>query len=123
MDRGRVHHFQPVSLLGTRPRAGNYIRNSVKITVNAYYGQVKFYVSDPSDPLIQTYERIFPGVFHPLAEMPPDLRAHIRYPQDIFAIQAAMYAVYHMTDPSVFYSKEDLWRVATRHGRTGHPRP
>lgn len=93
---------------------GNYIRNSVKITVNAYDGQVKFYVSDPSDPVIQTYESIFPGVFHPLSDMPPDLRAHIRYPQDFFAIQAAKYAVYHMTDPSVFYSKEDLWRVATR---------
>ncbi len=91
----------------------NYIRNSVKITVSAYDGQVKFYISDPSDPVIQTYQRIFPGVFHPLAEMPPDLRAHIRYPQDLFAIQAAKYAVYHMTDPSVFYSKEDLWRVAT----------
>ena len=93
---------------------GNYIRNSVKITVDAYDGRVKFYVSDPSDPLIETYQRIFPGVFHALSEMPPDLRAHIRYPQDIFAIQAAKYAVYHMTDPSVFYSKEDLWRVATR---------
>ena len=93
---------------------GNYIRNSVKITMDAYDGQVRFYVSDPSDPVIETYERIFPGVFRPLSEMPPDLRAHIRYPQDIFAIQAAKYAVYHMTDPSVFYSKEDLWRVATR---------
>ena len=97
-----------------RSDVGNYIRNSVKITINAYDGQVKFYVSDPSDPVIQTYESIFPGVFHPLSEMPADLRAHIRYPQDIFAIQAAKYAVYHMTDPSVFYSKEDLWRVATR---------
>lgn len=93
---------------------GNYIRNSVKITVNAYNGEVHFYVSDPSDPLIQTYERIFPAVFEPLSKMPSDLRSHIRYPQDIFAIQAAKYAVYHMTDPSVFYSKEDLWRVATR---------
>jgi uncharacterized protein len=93
---------------------GNYVRNSVKITVSAYDGRVRFYVSDPSDPLIQTYQRIFPGVFHPLSEMPPDVRAHIRYPQDFFAIQAAKYAVYHMTDPSVFYSKEDLWRVATR---------
>jgi uncharacterized protein len=93
---------------------GNYIRNSVKITISAYDGKVRFYVSDPSDPLIQAYERIFPGVFHPLSEMPPDLRAHIRYPQDFFAIQAAKYAVYHMRDPSVFYSKEDLWRVATR---------
>ncbi|MFZ0884511.1 MAG: UPF0182 family protein [Candidatus Acidiferrales bacterium] len=91
----------------------NYIRNSVKITVSAYDGQVKFYISDPSDPLIQTYQSIFPGVFHPLAEMPAGLRAHIRYPQDLFAVQAAKYAVYHMTDPAVFYSKEDLWRVAT----------
>lgn len=93
---------------------GNYIRNSVKITVNAYNGEVRFYVSDPSDPLIRTYEHIFPGVFEPLSSMPPDLRSHIRYPQDMFAVQAAKYAVYHMTDPSVFYSKEDLWRVATR---------
>jgi uncharacterized protein len=93
---------------------GNYVRNSVKITINAYSGHVKFYVSDPSDPLIQAYQRIFPGVFQPLSAMPPDLRAHIRYPQDFFAIQASKYAVYHMTDPSVFYSKEDLWRVATR---------
>ncbi|HEY6904276.1 MAG TPA: UPF0182 family protein [Candidatus Acidoferrales bacterium] len=93
---------------------GNYMRNSVKVTINAYDGNVKFYVSDPSDPLIQAYQRIFPGVFQPLSDMPPDLRAHIRYPQDFFAIQAAKYAVYHMTDPSVFYSKEDLWRVATR---------
>ncbi len=92
---------------------GNYIRNSVKITVNAYNGAVRFYVSDPTDPLIQTYQRIFPGVFQPLSQMPADLRAHIRYPQDMFAVQAAKYAVYHMTDPSVFYSKEDLWRVAT----------
>jgi hypothetical protein len=92
----------------------NYIRNSVKITISAYDGRVKLYVSDPSDPLIEAYQRIFPGVFQPLSEMPPDLRAHIRYPQDLFAIQAAKYAVYHMTDPSVFYSKEDLWRVATR---------
>jgi uncharacterized protein len=96
------------------PGVGNYVRNSVKITISAYDGRVRFYISDPSDPLIQTYQRIFPGVFHPLAEMPADLRAHIRYPQDIFAIQAAKYAVYHMTDPNVFYSKEDLWRVATR---------
>ena len=93
---------------------GNYIRNSVKITINAYSGDVRFYVCDASDPLIQTYERIFPGVFRPLSEMPEDLRSHIRYPEDLFAIQAAKYATYHMTDPSVFYSKEDLWRVATR---------
>ncbi|MDE3178317.1 MAG: UPF0182 family protein, partial [Acidobacteriota bacterium] len=93
---------------------GNYIRNSVKVTIDAYTGQVRFYISDPTDPLIQAYARIFPGVFKPLSQMPPDLRAHIRYPQDFFAVQAAKYAVYHMTDPRVFYSKEDLWRVAGR---------
>ena len=93
---------------------GNYIRNSVKITISAYDGRLRFYISDPSDPLIRAYARIFPGVFHPLSEIPLDLRAHLRYPQDLFAIQAAKYAVYHMTDPRVFYSKEDLWRVATR---------
>jgi uncharacterized protein len=96
------------------PNVGNYIRNSVKFTVNAYNGQIRCYVSDPSDPLIQTYQRIFPDVFQPLSDMPSDLRAHIRYPQDLFSIQAAKYAVYHMTNPGVFYSKEDLWRVATR---------
>jgi uncharacterized membrane protein (UPF0182 family) len=91
---------------------GNYIRNSVKATINAYSGQVRFYVSDPTDPLIRVYSRIFPGVFQTLEAMPKDLRAHIRYPEGFFSIQASKYAVYHMTDPRVFYNKEDLWRVA-----------
>ena len=91
---------------------GNYIRNSVKATVNAYTGQVHFYVADPSDPLIQAYASIFPGVFEPLSAMPKDLRAHIRYPEELFSIQASQYALFHMTDPRVFYNKEDLWRVA-----------
>jgi uncharacterized protein len=91
---------------------GNYIRNSVKATVNAYTGQVHFYISDPTDPLIKAYSALFPGVFEPLSAMPQDLRAHIRYPEAFFSIQAAKYAEYHMTDPRVFYNKEDLWRVA-----------
>lgn len=91
---------------------GNYIRNSVKATVNAYNGQVHFYISDPTDPLIQAYSSMFPGVFEPLDSMPQDLRAHIRYPEGFFSIQAAKYAEYHMTDPQVFFNKEDLWRVA-----------
>jgi uncharacterized membrane protein (UPF0182 family) len=94
------------------PDGENYIRNSVKATINAYSGAVRFYVSDPEDAFIQTYAHIFPGVFHPLAEMPKDLRAHIRYPEELFSIQANMYALFHMTDPRVFYNKEDLWRVA-----------
>ncbi len=90
----------------------NYIRNAVKVTIDAYSGDVQFYISDPTDPIIQAYSRLFPGVFHPLSDMPTDLKAHIRYPEDFFSIQASQYAVFHMTDPRVFYSKEDLWRVA-----------
>jgi len=90
----------------------NYIRNSVKATISAYTGEVRFYISDPGDPFIQTYARLFPGVFRPLADMPKDLRAHIRYPEELFSIQAGKYALFHMTDPRVFYNKEDLWRVA-----------
>jgi hypothetical protein len=91
---------------------GNYVRNAVKATVDAYSGQVRFYISDASDPLIQAYARIFPGVFAPLSAMPEDLRAHIRYPEEFFSIQAGKYALFHMMDPRVFYNKEDLWRVA-----------
>ncbi|HEX5412756.1 MAG TPA: UPF0182 family protein, partial [Terriglobia bacterium] len=91
---------------------GNYIRNSVKVTISAYTGQVKYYIADPTDPLIQVYSRIFPGVFQPLSDMPQDLRAHIRYPEAFFSVQAAKFAVFHMTDPRVFFNKEDLWRVA-----------
>jgi uncharacterized membrane protein (UPF0182 family) len=91
---------------------GNYMRNAVKATINAYSGQMRFYISDASDPLIQAYNNIFPGVFQPLSAMPEDLRAHIRYPEEFFSIQAGKYALFHMTDPRVFYNKEDLWRVA-----------
>jgi len=92
---------------------GNYIRNSVKVTINAYTGKVKYYIADPTDPLIQVYSRIFPGTFQPLSAMPARLRAHIRYPEEYFEVQAAKYAVFHMTDPRVFYNKEDVWVVAS----------
>jgi uncharacterized protein len=101
---------------------GNYIRNSVKVTINAYSGQVHFYIADPDDPMIQAYARLFPGVFEPLSAMPEDLRAHIRYPEGLFSIQAAKYALFHMTDPRVFYNKEDLWRVA-QSSTAGPPAP
>jgi uncharacterized protein len=87
----------------------NYIRNSVKVVVNAYSGETNFYVADPEDPMIRTWERIYPGLFNPLSAMPADLRLHIRYPEDFFLIQAETYATYHMTDPAVFYNREDLW--------------
>lgn len=95
-------------------RLGNYIRNSVKAVVDAYNGTVTFYLSNPDDPIISAYAKIFPGLFEPLEAMPEDLRAHIRYPQDLFAVQARMYATYHMQDPQVFYNKEDLLSIPRR---------
>jgi len=90
---------------------GNYIRNSVKVVVDAFNGSVSLYVSDAQDPIIQVYQRIFPGVFQPISEMPADLRSHVRYPEDIFRIQTAIYSIYHMTNPQVFYNKEDQWEI------------
>jgi uncharacterized membrane protein (UPF0182 family) len=93
---------------------GNYVRNSVKAVVDAYHGTVHFYLADDQDPLVHVYARAFPGLFRPLGEMPADLRAHLRYPAGFFAIQARMYATYHMQDPRVFYNKEDLWSIPRR---------
>jgi len=88
----------------------NYIRNAVKVVIDAYSGTVDFYVSDPADPILRTYQRIFPGLFKPLQAMPQDLRQHIRYPEDLFLIQARLYRAYHMEAPEVFYNREDLWQ-------------
>ncbi|HEY1269523.1 MAG TPA: UPF0182 family protein, partial [Candidatus Binatia bacterium] len=93
---------------------GNYIRNSVKAVVDAYDGTVGFYISSPDDPIIQAYARMFPNMFKPLDAMPEVLRAHIRYPQDLFTIQARIYATYHMQDPQVFYNKEDVLAIPHR---------
>lgn len=90
----------------------NYIRNSVKVAIDAYNGHMTFYIADPQDPLIQVYAAIFPDLFNPWEEMPEDLRAHLRYPEGLFTIQAQMNNTYHMQDPTVFYNKEDLWTVA-----------
>lgn len=90
---------------------GNYIRNSVKVVIDAYEGNVNFYISAPNDPLIQSYKKIFPELFKPLDSMPNDLKQHIRYPVDLFYIQAQMYTNYHMTNPQVFYNKEDAWNI------------
>ena len=92
-------------------KAINYIRNSVKVVIDAYDGKIELYVADPGDPLIQTYAKIFPGTFLPLEEMPEDLKKHLRYPQDIFAYQTALYTVYHMEEPQIFYNKEDKWQI------------
>ncbi len=89
----------------------NYIRNSVKVVIDAYNGDVTFYVIDPSDPMISAYQGIFPTLFTAIDRMPQSLAAHIRYPEDLFRIQNEMYRSYHMDDPRVFYNKEDLWMV------------
>lgn len=89
----------------------NYIRNSVKVVIDAYNGSVDFYVAYPSDPIINSWIAIFPGLFKPLDKMPPALRKHIRYPVDLLSIQSERLLTYHMEDPQVFYNREDLWRV------------
>jgi hypothetical protein len=93
---------------------GNYIRNSVKVTVDAYHGSVDFYLADETDPIVRAYAAVFPGLVKPLAQMPDDLRRHLRYPEDLFTIQARKFATYHMEDPQVFYNKEDLWAIPRR---------
>jgi uncharacterized protein len=89
----------------------NYLRNSVKVVVDAYNGKANFYISDPDDPIIQTWDKIFPQLFKPLSEMPLQLRSHIRYPEDLFSIQSERLLTYHMTDPQVFYNREDQWQI------------
>jgi uncharacterized protein len=87
----------------------NYIRNSVKVVVDMYDGTVRFYVMDPNDPVLAVYRRAFPGVFMDLNQLSPDLKTHLRYPEDLFSIQADQYRTFHMTVPQVFYNREDLW--------------
>jgi len=89
----------------------NYIRNSVKVTIDAYNGDVVFYMIDEKDPIVKTYARIFPDLFKPFKEMPADLKEHIRYPKDLFKIQMEAYTKYHMEDVQVFYNQEDLWQI------------
>jgi uncharacterized protein len=87
----------------------NYIRNSVKVVVDMYDGTVRFYVMDPNDPVLGVYRRAFPGVFKDLNQLSADLKTHLRYPEDLFSIQADLYRTFHMTVPQVFYNREDLW--------------
>ena len=109
----RYPYSQPLPLNGgpSTPLRVNYIRNSVKAVVDAYEGTVSFYQADPDDPIIKTYAKIFPGAFRPLSDMPKSLVPHLRYPEDIFTLQTAIYTTYHMDDPQIFYNKEDQWEV------------
>jgi uncharacterized protein len=123
---GRIFWIQDAYTISTRyPYSAssanriNYIRNSVKVVVDAYDGTVTFYVAEPGDPLIQTIGKIFPDLLRPLDAMPDGLRAHIRYPEGIFNLQAAMYSTYHMTNPAVFYNREDQWDVPAIDRGTG----
>ncbi|MBW2172230.1 MAG: UPF0182 family protein, partial [Deltaproteobacteria bacterium] len=94
-----------------RNKGLNYIRNSVKVTIDAYNGDVVFYIIDEKDPIVKTYSKIFPDLFKPFNEMPADLKKHIRYPRDLFKIQVDAYTKYHMEDVQVFYNQEDLWQI------------
>ncbi len=118
----RYPYSQPLLLNGSPRSPGvagspstplrvNYIRNSVKAVIDAYDGSVSFYLADTEDPIIRTYAKIFPKTFRPLSEMPKSLASHLRYPEDIFTLQTAIYATYHMDDPQIFYNKEDQWEV------------
>jgi len=97
----------------------NYIRNSVKVIVDAYNGTVDFYLMDAGDPVAATYQRIFPNLFKPFSAMPADLQKHIRYPEDLFLIQARLYQAYHMEAADVFYNREDLWQFPRQPGGGG----
>jgi uncharacterized membrane protein (UPF0182 family) len=99
----------------------NYVRNSVKVTVDAYTGKIHFYVIDPRDPLVRAWRKAFPDLFDRAEAMPAGLEEHFRYPQDLFKAQTEHYTIYHMTDPQVFYNKEDIWDVAPSPGSSGEP--
>ena len=90
----------------------NYIRNSVKVTVNAYNGETNFYIADDTDPLVQSYAKVFPGLFKQLDEMPENLQEHLKYSPTLFEVQTQIYQQYHMKNPTVFYNKEDVWSIA-----------
>ena len=114
----RYPYAQPANTSRINERSGlpgnfNYIRNSVKAVVNAYDGTMSFYVEEADDPLIRSYNNIFPKLFTPKSEMPDSLINHVRYPEDLFTIQSDMYRKYHMTDPRVFYADEDPWSIPT----------
>jgi hypothetical protein len=101
---------------GGIPSSFNYARNSVKVIVNAYTGAMKFYANDPNDPILKAYRSIFPTMFQPLSAMPSTIRTHLRYPSDIFSVQAAALGRYHITSASAFYSASDRWQISPTTG-------
>jgi hypothetical protein len=105
------------------PSGVSYVRNAVKVTIDAYDWTTMLYLADPDDPIALTYQRMFPSLFRPMAEMPRTLRAHVRYPEQLFALQTTMYSTFHMTNPAVYYNKEDQWEVPTVDGQEGQAEP
>ncbi len=99
----------------------NYIRDAAKVVIDAYDGTLTVYAIDETDPVLATYEKIFPTLFTPLSEASEELRAHFRYPLNLFQIQAQMYRAYHMEDIEVFYNQEDLWQLPRRSATTTIP--
>lgn len=117
-------YSRSVSLAGVG--SVNYMRNAVKATVDAYDGEARIYIFDPADPMIRAYQRVFPRLLLPYSQMPADLRAHARYPETFFRVQAEVYRTYHMRDPQAFYNKEDLWdisRTVQGQGAAARPEP
>lgn len=118
----RYPYSEPVSISGTDTRNFriNYIRNSVKATVDAYDGKIRFYITDPSDPIIRTWAKIYPGLFSSMDKMSPEIRQHLRYPKGLFKIQSEIYRTYHMGNPNTFYNKEDVWDVSSQGDSQGN---
>ena len=105
-------YAQPI-YFNSAGRSVNYIRNPIKVVVDAYNGDVDYYLVDESDPIANTYSNIFPDLFKPISQMPAGLREHIRYPVDLFDVQTRIFQDYHMENPNVFYNREDAWSIAT----------
>ncbi len=107
---------QQVAIGSTLPGSYNYVRNSVKVVIDAYSGKMTFYDADPKDPIIQAYSAAFPHMFQPLSKMSPQLQAHLRYPEDIFSIQSAIYGRYHLVNPQNFYAASNAWQLSPTAG-------
>ena len=116
MRTPRTPNTQQVAVGSTLPGSYNYVRNSVKVVVDAYSGKMTFYDADPNDPILQAYAAAFPKMFKPISSMSSQLRAHLRYPPDIFSIQSAIYGRYHLTSPQAFYSASNAWQLSPTAG-------
>ncbi|MEK6266520.1 MAG: UPF0182 family protein [Clostridium sp.] len=125
VSEGKVYYILDAYTTSTQypysqPQNGvNYIRNSVKVVIDAYDGSTNYYMADSTDPIVQTYAKIYPDLFKDISKIPADLKAHFRYPSDIFNIQSAVLGKYHVTDPGVFYSGEDIWDVSKNANSVG----